>query len=185
MNRLRSKDAAYLSDYYGAKEHQFIYAFTRSLSNLEAQSIQRTESSHSIIKNVINRHTFIQDDIRKIIGEVKNMFIDRETYVNDQRHKLSRLMNRKIFAQIGGLITHEAIDLLIREWNLIKRWALEVEKENEQASSKNQCALNCDLLLQYDLFCKCWLYNCIEEETSISISLIHLRWLLNMWLIGK
>jgi hypothetical protein len=33
--------------------------------------------------------------------------------------------------------------------------------------------------MQYKLLCKCWLYNCIIDETSISISLIHSRWLLN------
>lgn len=56
------------------------------------------------------------------------MFIDQETCLNNQRHKVPRLMDRKVFARIGSLITHEAIDLIIREWNLTKKWALEVEK---------------------------------------------------------
>lgn len=68
-----------------------------------------------MIKGVINRHTFIQNEIEKIIEEVKIMFINQETFLNSQRHKLLRLMNRKTFAQVESLTTHEAIELIIRE----------------------------------------------------------------------
>ncbi len=179
VNHLRLIDAHYLTDYYDSKEHQFIYAYTRLLSNLMIRTTQRTESSHSMIKDVINRHTLIQDEIRKIIKEVENMFIDRKTNVNNQRNKLSRLINRKFFDQIECLITHEAIDLLIREWNLIKKWALEMKKGNEQSLFEKDCLLNCDLFMQYNLPCKCWLYDSLDKEISIFISLIHSRWLLN------
>jgi hypothetical protein len=73
------------------------------------------------VKNVTHRHTLIQDAVRKIIEEVNTMFIDRETYLNSQRHKLLRLMNRKVFAKIERLITHEAIELIIREWNMTQK----------------------------------------------------------------
>jgi hypothetical protein len=115
LSKPRPKETTYLSEYYGLKEHQFIYVFTRLLSNLGAKSSQRAKSIHEVVKDVINRHTLIQDEIRKIIKEVENMFIDRKTNVNNQRNKLSRLINRKFFDQIECLITHEAIDLLIRE----------------------------------------------------------------------
>jgi hypothetical protein len=91
MNHLRLKEITYVTEYYDLKEHQFVYAFIRLLSNLEARSTQRTENNHCIIKNVVNRHTLIQNDVRKIVKEVQNMFIDRETTLNSQRHKVSRL----------------------------------------------------------------------------------------------
>jgi DNA-directed RNA polymerase beta subunit len=115
MNHLRLKEITYVTDYYDSKEHQFVYAFIRFLSNLETRSTQRTESNHCVIKNVVNRHILIQNDVRKIMKEVQNMFIDRETTLNSQRHKVPKLMNQKIFARMESLITHEAIDLIIRE----------------------------------------------------------------------
>ena len=175
MNHFRPKKITYVTEYYGSKEHQFVYAFIRFLSNLEARSTQKTKNNHCIIKNVVNRHISIQDDVRKIMKKMQNMFIDRKAIFNNQRHKVPRLMNQKIFARIRSLITHETIDLIIREWNLIKKWALEVKRGNEQVFSGNGCSLNCDLPMQYKLPCKCWLYNCIIDETLIPISLIHPR----------
>jgi hypothetical protein len=115
MSKLRSKELTYLSEYYESKKHQFVYAYTRLLSNLEVRSSQRTKSIHSVVKDITHRHTLIHDAVRKIIEKMKTMFIDRETYLNSQRHKLLRLMNRKIFAKVERLITHEAIEMIIRE----------------------------------------------------------------------
>ncbi len=105
----------YLSEYYESKKHQSVYAFTRLFSNLEVKSSQKTENILSIVKHITHRHTFIHDAVRKIIEKIKTMFIVRETYLNNQRHKLSRLMNRKVFATFETLITHEVIEMIIRE----------------------------------------------------------------------
>ncbi len=37
MNHLRPKEVTYLTEYYGPKEHQFVYAFSRLLPNLGAR----------------------------------------------------------------------------------------------------------------------------------------------------
>jgi hypothetical protein len=67
------------------------------------------------VKDITHRHILIHDAARKIIEKMKTMFIDRKTYLNNQRRKLLRLMNRKIFAKVERLITHEAIEMIIRE----------------------------------------------------------------------
>ena len=115
MNHFRFKEMTYLTEYYDSKEYQFVYAFNRFLSNLKTKSTQQIKNNHSFVKNVINRHIFIQDDVRKIIKKIQSMFIDQKTYFNNQRHKIFKLMNRKIFARIKSLIIHETIDLIIRE----------------------------------------------------------------------
>ena len=115
INQLRPKEADYLVNFYRPREHQLVYAYTRLLPNLGARSTQRTEGLHPMIKNVTARHTSIQESVRKVASEVKNILIECEDDVNNQRHKLPRRMDRRVFANIGHLITHEAIDKLISE----------------------------------------------------------------------
>lgn len=38
------------------------------------------------------------------------------------------------------------------------------------------CLYDCELPLRYGVFCFCWLYPCLVEETPIPRSLIHPRW---------
>ncbi|MCJ1467534.1 hypothetical protein MMC07_006159 [Pseudocyphellaria aurata] len=110
MEKLRPKEVEYLLNYYGPKEHQFIYAHTRLLPNLGARSSQRVESSHNMIKHITNRHTPIQEGIKKIIQEVNSMFEDRETLINNQRRNVPRLMDRKWFSEIGSLCDGMALN---------------------------------------------------------------------------
>ena len=100
MERLCPKEAEYLLDYYGPKEHQFIYAYTRLLPNLGAKSSQRVESSHNMVKHITNRYTPIQKGVKKIIQEVNGMFDDRESLINNQRRNVPRLMDRKWFNEV-------------------------------------------------------------------------------------
>ena len=78
MNHFRLKKITYVTEYYDSKKHQFVYAFIRFLSNLKIKSTQKTKNNHCIIKNVVNRHISIQNDVRKIMKKMQNMFIDRK-----------------------------------------------------------------------------------------------------------
>ncbi|WP_375467270.1 hypothetical protein [uncultured Nostoc sp.] len=40
----------------------------------------------------------------------------------------------------------------------------------------NRCSLECELLMQFQLPCQCWLYRCVVDNIPIPISLIHPRW---------
>ena len=43
IDNLRRREADYLVNYYGPREHHFVRAYTRLLPNLRAESTQRTE----------------------------------------------------------------------------------------------------------------------------------------------
>ena len=176
---MRPKEVDYLIDYYGPREHQFVYAYTKHLPNLGARSTQRAEGLHPVMKQLTTKHTAIQDSVAKIAIEVKNIFAERVQEVDRQRHKLPRLMDRNVFASIGNYITHEAINILIREWNSTMQLALKVKSEELDAPEGEKCLMDCILPMQYRLPCKCWLYRCVELSVPIPISLIHPRWLLD------
>ncbi len=46
-------------------------------------------------------------------------------------------------------------------------------------TEENGCQLGCDIFIQFQLPCKCWLFLCIELHLPIHLSLIHPRWLLD------
>ncbi len=180
LDLLRDKKKEYLFDFYQPKERQFVQCFIKKLPNLGVESTQRAESSHPTIKRITNRHTSIHQSVQRICREVRRITLAHETEINDQRRNLPLLVNRSIFGGLITLITHQAIEMLLREWNIASKWALdsadddadEVDPEPEQG-----CQLLCQLPLRYGLPCKCWLYQCIVEEIPIPISLIHPRWL--------
>lgn len=43
--------------------------------------------------------------------------------MNSQRLSTPRLIVRVVFVDIGSKITHEAIKMLMKEWNLAEMWA--------------------------------------------------------------
>ncbi len=63
---LRPKKQEYLHSYWQRNEPQFICTYTRLLPNLCAESTQRSETSHSIIKNQTNKYTPIEVSVRKL-----------------------------------------------------------------------------------------------------------------------
>ncbi len=56
--------------YYKRLEPQFIYAYTKRLSNLGTHSTQRAESSHPMVKGVTNKLTPIRESVKRISAEI-------------------------------------------------------------------------------------------------------------------
>lgn len=63
---LRPKEQDYLHSCWQCQEPRFVRAYTRLLPNLGAESTQRSESSHPIIKNQTSKHTPIEVAVRKL-----------------------------------------------------------------------------------------------------------------------
>lgn len=147
-----------------------------------------------MVKDVTNRHTPINISVKKICAEIKNEQDIQTREVNKQLINNPRLMDRnafknligKIFYLINnnkfnsiiGKITHQAIDLISRKLDAVKKLAEEIAYGTESGIEPvgESCVYNCELLPQYGLPCKCWLYCCVIDFSPIPISLIHPRW---------
>ena len=157
LRLLHTKDQEYLKSFYQPSEHQFIKAYTRLLPNLGSTSSQRGESIHPQVKKVTNRYTPIATAIERIIQVVADMELTCEKELHRQNKHLPRIidLSRDAFSKISPHITHEAIEMVICEWNAAKRWLRKVEEEEEEAPEVESCGLACDLPKQYSLPCKC------------------------------
>lgn len=112
------------------------------------------------------------------------MALDHERKINKERAIQPRLMDSKVFASVGKLITHKAIEYLRKEWSEAERWMEEINNGEANTAfvtptEENGCQLGCDIFIQFQLPCKCWLFLCIELRLPIPLSLIHPRWLLD------
>lgn len=178
LDELRIKDQNYIKEYYQRQEHQFVNCFIRLLPNLGSESTQRGEQSHNDIKTQTNRHTPVDQAVTKIRNVVKEKCRRHEDETNKQRRTLPRLveLDQHAFALIKHLITHEALERLIVEWNNTRIWADKLVKEGGDEPEEEGCISDCGLPPRFGLPCKCWLYSCFMEEVSIPCSLIHPRW---------
>ena len=97
---------------------------------------------------------------------------------NKQQSNVSILMNIQsvTWKEIDFKIIHEAIDMLIKKWIAMLQW---LKKKSFEKKNENEkiCLLNCILIKQFELFCKCFLYRCFEINMIIFFSLIDFRWL--------
>lgn len=128
-----------------------------------------------MVKEVTNRHTPIRVSVKAICAEIKNEQIEQEMTVNHQRINNPRLMDRDMFQNLIGLITHQAIDLLSRELDAAKkaREDIVIGAKSVIESAGESCVYDCEMPLRYGLPCICWLYSCVVHSIPIPISLIH------------
>lgn len=124
------------------------------------------------MKRVTNRHTPIEVAVRNICNEAKQMALDHERKINKERTFQPRLMDSKVFLVVGKLITHKAIECLRKEWNEAEQWMEDISNGEADTAfvtptEKDGCQLGCDLFIQFQLPCKCWLSLCIELRLPI------------------
>ena len=179
LDGLRAKEQAYFISYYQPREHQFVSAYTKLLPNLGCYSSQRSEGLHPLIKGVCNRHTPIGQSVEKITENIDELVRSHEYEINRQKTNLPRSidMSRDAFKKISPFITHEAVELVLREWNFAKRWYEDVFEGKEEAPEAACCKKGCTQPSQYSLPCACWMYECLPRNIPIPLSLIHPRWL--------
>ena len=77
---------------------------------------------HPIIKRVTNRYTPIGTSVQKIAEEVEDLVLTYTSQLNNQKRGLPSSINgsREAFSEISRYITHQAINLLIVQWNAAK-----------------------------------------------------------------
>lgn len=179
---LRPKEQEYLYSYWQRQEPQFGRAYTRLLPNLGAESTQRSEASHPMIKNQTNKYTPIEVAVRKLRDVVVEMARTHTDTINRQRQNAPFLVNNKpAFKEIKRKIIHESLNLLLREWIAAGKLVEEIEKSDEPCPDieNDTCKLECALPIQFGLPCKCFLYHCLVRSEPISLTLIHPRWFLD------
>lgn len=109
LQSLLPKEQEHLLLYYQPKEHQFVRAYTRSYPNLGANSTQRSESYHHVIKSLVNRQMPLAESVRRIKDHIKQIGIQYDEEINKQRAKVPRLLDKVAFSEIKRLITLHAL----------------------------------------------------------------------------
>ncbi len=177
LDNLHQKEQNYLISFYQRQESQFVTAHIKELPNLGYNSTQRGESNHPLVKAPTNRHTPIGQSVEKIAEEVSEVIYTYETELKRQKRNNPRSIDasRSFFKALLGHVTHQAIELVHAELIAAKGWNLDVNDEVSQAPLRDSCQKACHLPKRYSLPCKCWLYRCVVEDTSIPLSLIHPR----------
>ena len=74
-----------------------------------------------MVNEVIIRHTPMRVLVKTIFAEIKNEQIEQKVAINNQRIYNPQLMDRDMFQNLIGLITHQVIDLISRELDAAKK----------------------------------------------------------------
>ncbi len=88
------------------------------------------------------------------------------------------IADKPLFKEIERKITHEALNLLLREYISTGKLVedLTISNKPHLDIQHNTCKKECPLTIQYGLPCKCFLFHCLVENEVKSLSLIHTRW---------
>ncbi len=108
---LLNREKEYLIANYQPKEHQFVRAFTRTYPNLGANSTQRSESYHAVIKPLVNRQMSLADSVHRIRDYVQQIGTQYDQDINRDRKNIPRLLDIHTFAEIKALLTHYCLGL--------------------------------------------------------------------------
>lgn len=74
MRALKPTEQAYMKDNWFPKEPQVISCYTRRERNAEAESTQRNEGMHPVIKAVTNPQTSLETAINSMQSELKRLY---------------------------------------------------------------------------------------------------------------
>lgn len=84
LQALLPAEQEYLLLNYQPKEHQFIRAYTQSYPNLGANSTQRSESYHNVIKGLVNRQMPLAESVRRIKDHIREIGKAYDEDINKQ-----------------------------------------------------------------------------------------------------
>jgi hypothetical protein len=112
---LRRDEVDYIKSFYQPKEHQFTRAYTTKLLNLRVYSTQRNESYHVIVKKELNPYLQLSNAIEELISHIKRLRDKYNKRINNNRRWRPRVYNRFAFAEVRALLTHYAIDKVMKE----------------------------------------------------------------------
>ena len=170
LMKLKTSEREYLTIFYQLKKPQFIKAYIKQYFNLDVHFTQWNESYHVVVKAVVHQQLSLPDAVHQLHNHVKQLVKNINKKINRQRKSLSQLMNKKTFQILEPWITHQALALLISEWEATKLLFNLIE---------SGCMSVCELLRQWGLSCKHWMYSAVFRAVSLPLSLMHLWWFLN------
>jgi hypothetical protein len=149
--------------------------------NLGVHSTQRNESYYVVVKAKLHKHLPISKAVHTITAQTAQLGRKYDAEINRNRRSLPRLLDKKAFATARSMLTHYALNIVMREWSTTKLLADQIENGLETLNFKpgTKCQSNCELPLRYGLPCKHWLYKAFIDDVPIPISLFHPRWLLD------
>lgn len=183
LAELDPRERGYITSEYQPKERAFIHVYVNTYPYLGANTTQRNEGYHPVIKACVNKTLPLAEAVHAIRNQVKDLGYQHDEIINSNRRGLPRVLDLSAFVVIARLLTYYALGILMREWEATKQWADAIELGEAEEFEVNMedpgCPLACPLPIRYGLPCKHWLYQAVAEQVPIPLSLIHPRWLLD------
>ena len=171
MRALKPSERAYMKDNWFPKEPQVISCYTRRERNAGAESTQRNEGMHPVIKAVTNPQTSLETAINSMQSELKRLYRSLREVEERSRIDGPRAVDLEAFHLLIGHVSIWAMEKINPEWIAAKELAtLDIEE--------GPC--HCDIYIQWALPCRHYLLRACREGFPIPMALLHPRW----WLDG-
>jgi MULE transposase domain len=171
---LAQVDVEYILNTWRPKERQFLRFYTKTYANLGCNSNQRSESTHVIIKEILNPQLRLSEATARLNQTIRRKL---RNLANEEirSNKLPRALDRRAFIQLVDTVTTYALDIISTEWESTKE---AVDQDKLSATVEHE-RCQCEILLRYGLPCRHYLQDIYRNGQPIPRSLIHPRWWIN------
>ena len=112
---LSTADSEYVLKVWRPKERQFLRFYTSKYANLGCYSNQRSESTHVIIKEILNPQLRLSEATSRLNQTIRRKLREIANEEITSGSKLHRTLDRRAFTQLIDTVTTYAIDLIARE----------------------------------------------------------------------
>ena len=134
-----------------------------------------------MVKVHLTKHLQLHKAVEHLVQDLEPLLSVHYNLVNRQWNSRPRLLDLDAFSEVGDLLTHYCLDLMMTEWSNTKIMGLAIEAGEEEAFDFDlenpRCPLACELPLRYSLPCKHWMYPAFVDSCQLPLSLFHPRWL--------
>ena len=120
MRQLAQPEALKIKDHWGPREAYFNRAYTRRYCNLGANTSQRGESIHPVMKARLHKDLALPEVVNRIKSVIDEKFEEYERLEHKDRRESFRLQDTYAFWLLQGQVTNEAIRLIRDEWEVVK-----------------------------------------------------------------
>ena len=112
MRQLNQPEALKIKDYWGPREVYFNRAYTRRYRNLGANTSQRGESIHPVIKARLHKDLTLLKVIDRIKSVINKKFEEYKRLKHKDRRESFQLQDTHAFRLLQSQVTNEAIRLI-------------------------------------------------------------------------
>ena len=111
-----------------------------------------------MVKVPLTKHLQVHKAVEHLVQDLEPLLSVHYNLVNRQRNSRPRLLDLDAFSEVGDLLTHYCLNLMMTEWSNTKIIGLAIEAGEEEAfdfdPENPRCPLACELPLRYSLPCK-------------------------------